>query len=237
MAEFRSEERFGMDKEIYEREQAKRDPQVEFKVKTFLEALSGMELGDDLLASCCDGVAICEAMNTVKPGSIKRINQSSMPFKQMENISNFLKACRTELGMSESDLFTVPDLFDKRSIVNFCSGIVSFSRAANKNGFKGASIAPKESKRNSLFKRWSLSKSKSSADVPKLSMGSHGIMKTDAPIDTRSATFGSKAAGNMSNPNELGKFGQGSRGIMDVNGPQRPRDITFGADAGSSKKG
>ena len=32
-----------------------------------------------------------------------------MPFKQMENISNFLKACRT-LGVAEHDLFETVDL-------------------------------------------------------------------------------------------------------------------------------
>jgi hypothetical protein len=33
-----------------------------------------------------------------------------MPFKQMENISNFLAACRKALGMRENDLFTSADL-------------------------------------------------------------------------------------------------------------------------------
>lgn len=36
-----------------------------------------------------------------------------MPFKQMENISNFLKACRV-LGVAEHDLFETVDLFEQK---------------------------------------------------------------------------------------------------------------------------
>jgi len=36
-----------------------------------------------------------------------------MPFKQMENISNFLKACRA-LGVAEHDLFETVDLYEAK---------------------------------------------------------------------------------------------------------------------------
>jgi hypothetical protein len=37
------------------------------------------------------------------------------PFKQMENISNFLRACRA-LGVPEPDLFETVDLFEEKDI-------------------------------------------------------------------------------------------------------------------------
>lgn len=39
-----------------------------------------------------NGVLLCKLVNCIAPGSVKRVNESRMPFKQMENISNFLKA-------------------------------------------------------------------------------------------------------------------------------------------------
>lgn len=47
-----------------------------------------------------NGVLLCKLVNCISPGSVKRVNESRMPFKQMENISNFLKAryiCCAEL--------------------------------------------------------------------------------------------------------------------------------------------
>jgi len=45
-----------------------------------------------------------------QPGSVKKINQSTMIFKQMENISLFLAACRS-LGVPSFDCFETNDLF------------------------------------------------------------------------------------------------------------------------------
>lgn len=48
-------------------------------------------------------------MNAISPGAIadKRINRTSrMPFKQMENVSAFLKAAR-QFGVPEADLVRV----------------------------------------------------------------------------------------------------------------------------------
>ena len=56
-----------------------------------MEEMSGEAVEKDLLKSLKSGVILCKALNTVVPGAIPRINNSNMPFKQMENISNFLK--------------------------------------------------------------------------------------------------------------------------------------------------
>jgi hypothetical protein len=77
-------------------------------------------------------------------GKAIKVNDSTMPFKQMENISNFNKCCRDDLKMRENDLFTTADLFDGKSKLNTINGLIAVSRAAQKAGFKGPSIAPKE---------------------------------------------------------------------------------------------
>ena len=75
--------------------------------------------------------------------------------------------------MKENDLFTTPDVYDERSVVNTINGIMCFSRAATKNGFSGPSIAPKEAEKGQV-KKWEVGAGDSG--VTKLTMGSLGIM-------------------------------------------------------------
>jgi len=230
MAEFRSQDNFGLDRELKEKEEAKRDLALERKVQNYVEELAGERFAsDNFFAALKDGVLLCKMMNTVKPGAIKKINESSMPFKKMENISNFLRACRSELKMSEHDLFTTPDLFDERSAVNVVSGIVAFSRAATRAGFDGPSIAPKESSIRKSLKRWSLNARNSAVSL--LNMGSAGVMdKNHSHIDrSRDINFGAQHSGTGSS--EVSRLAHGSAGVMDKNHTHidRTRDINFGA--------
>lgn len=225
MAGTRSSANFGMDKELKAKEDAKRDVKKETEVLQFLSKLTGENLNGNLLTELKDGAVLCKAMNAVKPGSIKKINSSAMPFKQMENISNFLKACRTELNMRENDLFTTPDLFDERSPYNVMNGIINFSRAATKSGFKGPTIAPKESLAGAV-KRWSLNVRNSGVSL--LNMGSAGIMDRTHVSTSNDINFGAKSAGTGSNSG-VSKLNQGSYGIQEKGAIDSSRDINFGA--------
>lgn len=62
-----------------------------------------------------DGTILCEVMNAIKPGLIRKINKSTIPFKQMENVSNFIKGCRT-VGVPEYSLFETVDLFELKDL-------------------------------------------------------------------------------------------------------------------------
>ena len=62
-----------------------------------------------------DGRRLCQLMNIIKPGSIRRINNSAIPFKQMENVSNFIKSCRA-VGVPEYSLFETVDLFELKDV-------------------------------------------------------------------------------------------------------------------------
>merc|ERR1711956_58503 len=55
-----------------------------------------------------DGHVLCALVNAIKPGIVKKVNTSSMPFKQMENITYFMNAAR-ELGVPESAMFGTPE--------------------------------------------------------------------------------------------------------------------------------
>jgi len=230
MAEHRSDLSFGLDADLQAKEAAKYDPVLEKMAIGYLEELSGEKCDQPLLKWLKDGKILCKAMNSVKPGAIPKVNDSTMPFKQMENISNFLQACRKELGMKESDLFTTPDVFDERSVVNTINGIICFSRAATKGGFSGPSIAPKEADKGQV-KKWEIGSGDSS--VSKMNMGSLGIMERSHIDTTHDINFGAKQAGTGST--EVSMLSQGSSNVMERSEVKVSNDINFGAKSSQKK--
>merc|ERR1712194_54520 len=61
------------------------------------------------------GQLLCRVANVIQPGTIPRVNTSNMPFQQMENISVFIRACRT-LGVLEKDVFCTIDLYEEKDL-------------------------------------------------------------------------------------------------------------------------
>lgn len=62
------------------------------------------------------GDVLCTLMNCIRPGTIPKYNSNTTSkFKQMENISLFLRACR-EVGMLEKDLFSTIDLYEVKDM-------------------------------------------------------------------------------------------------------------------------
>ncbi|XP_059408450.1 LIM domain only protein 7-like isoform X2 [Carassius carassius] len=58
-----------------------------------------------------DGVLLCDLINTLKPGIIRRVNRLSTPIAGLDNVNVFLKACE-KLGLNEAQLFHPGDLQD-----------------------------------------------------------------------------------------------------------------------------
>jgi hypothetical protein len=54
-------------------------------------------------------------VNSIKPGSAKKINQSTMAFKCMENINVFLEAAR-DLGVPPQETFQTVDLWERQNL-------------------------------------------------------------------------------------------------------------------------
>ena len=65
---------------------------MEEEAKRWIEAVTGQAWGPTSFAERLkDGVLLCQLINTLQPGSVKKVNSMRMPFMQMENISSFLK--------------------------------------------------------------------------------------------------------------------------------------------------
>jgi hypothetical protein len=62
-----------------------------------------------------DGVVLCALMNQMQPYAIKKVHNSKLRFKQMENITMFIRAART-FGLREHELFSATDLFDAKNL-------------------------------------------------------------------------------------------------------------------------
>ncbi|XP_052401773.1 LIM domain only protein 7b isoform X2 [Carassius gibelio] len=64
-----------------------------------------------------DGVLLCDLINKLKPGIIRRVNRLSTPIAGLDNVNVFLKACE-KLGLNEAQLFHPGDLQDVSTRVN-----------------------------------------------------------------------------------------------------------------------
>eukprot|EP00927_Polykrikos_kofoidii_P065651 TRINITY_DN61381_c0_g1_i1.p1 TRINITY_DN61381_c0_g1~~TRINITY_DN61381_c0_g1_i1.p1 ORF type:complete len:370 (+),score=59.42 TRINITY_DN61381_c0_g1_i1:68-1177(+) len=117
---------YGLDAELKAKQDAKHDSSLEKDVVDWLEAVSGETKGDQTVADWLhDGKILCAVANAVKPGSIKKVNQQTMPFKQMENITNFMNVAR-DIGVAESDMFGTPDLYEGKNIGSVLNMIWAF---------------------------------------------------------------------------------------------------------------
>jgi len=92
-----------------------------------------------------DGQRLCRLINTLKPGSVKKIQTSSMAFKCMENINGFVtgaKAC----GVSDTEAFQTVDLWERQNL----NSVVICLQALGRKGsnFGQPSIGPKEATKN-----------------------------------------------------------------------------------------
>ena len=89
------------------------DPNLQAQCQCWMEEVIGEPFDSSLTFALAlkNGQLLCQLANKIRPGSIKKIEVSTMPFKQMENISNFLKSCRL-FGVPEHDLFETVDLFE-----------------------------------------------------------------------------------------------------------------------------
>jgi len=221
-----AELKFGMDQELAAKEAAKFSPHDEEMVCSWIRDVTGESKKGDFMEWLKDGQVLIKLCNKLGSKSYKA-NESTMPFKQMENIANFLKSCREDLKMRENDLFTTADLYDGKSRVNVINALIATSRAAAKSGYKGPSIAPKES-HGSESKHWDIGKA--DAGISRLSMGSAGVMER-LPVDmSKNITFGAEQSGTGAG-GEVSKMSMGSAGVMERMPISNSKDIDFGAKA------
>ncbi|XP_051760835.1 LIM domain only protein 7 isoform X11 [Ctenopharyngodon idella] len=82
------------------------------EAQRWIEAVTKKKFGSSNFRSSLEnGLLLCDLINKIKPGIIKKLNRLSTPIAGLDNISLFLKAC-AKLGLKEAQLFHPGDLQD-----------------------------------------------------------------------------------------------------------------------------
>uniref|UniRef100_A0A3Q3A1S4 Calponin n=1 Tax=Kryptolebias marmoratus TaxID=37003 RepID=A0A3Q3A1S4_KRYMA len=112
----------------------KYDPQKEEELRLWMEDVTGKKIGENFMESLKDGVLLCELINVLQPGSVRKINHSSQNWHQLENIGNFVRAI-TEYGLKPHDLFEANDLFENINHTQVQSTLIALAGMAKSKGF------------------------------------------------------------------------------------------------------
>lgn len=90
---------------------------LELEAQEWIEGVTGEAFEGGFADSLRDGVKLCKLLNTINPGAVRRINtkEGQNKFKQMENISNFIRGCR-DIGVKEYSLFETVDLYEGKDV-------------------------------------------------------------------------------------------------------------------------
>nr|XP_034969400.1 LIM and calponin homology domains-containing protein 1 isoform X6 [Zootoca vivipara] len=127
------------------------------EAQQWIEQVTGRTFGDkDFRSGLENGVLLCELLNSIKPGLVKKINRLPTPIAGLDNIALFLRGCK-ELGLKESQLFDPVDLQDNsskatvrnldcsRKLKNVLVTIYWLGKTANSStGFSGATLNLRE---------------------------------------------------------------------------------------------
>lgn len=68
--------------------------------------------------------------NAIKPNSVKKINNTTMAFKCMENINAFLEVAR-DLGVPAQETFQTVDLWERQNLNSVVICLQSLGRKVN----------------------------------------------------------------------------------------------------------
>jgi len=134
-----------LDRDVKNKIAAKYDPAKEAEVQFWIEDILGEPFQEGFQESLKTGVRLCELLNRIAPGSVRKINTKEMPFSHRENISNYLEACKNK-GMNLVDLFDTQDLYDAKNMVSVINHFYSLSGYAVGWGFEGPVLAAREIK-------------------------------------------------------------------------------------------
>ncbi|CAG4961182.1 unnamed protein product [Parnassius apollo] len=77
-----------------------------------------------------DGGFNLRLVNNIKPGMVKKVNESKMAFKCMENINAFLEAAR-QLGVPAQETFQTVELWERQNLNSVVICLQSLGRKVN----------------------------------------------------------------------------------------------------------
>lgn len=114
------------------------DKGLEDRVRNWMETLIGHPIqGATFQQGLKSMKPLCEVINAVQPGKIKRIRDSEVMLFCRENFGSFSQACLS-LGVAQTDLCQFEDIYDNRNMGQFLVTMISLARKVQyMPGYKG----------------------------------------------------------------------------------------------------
>ncbi|CAM9589930.1 unnamed protein product [Chrysoparadoxa australica] len=172
------------------RQRANDDAELERHVMKWMESVLGQPFppGESFGDCLKSGASLCQVINAIEPGLIPKISESGLAYKQMENISKFLQACR-KLGLKQECLFETVDLFEAKDLKMVAQCIHALGQIVPSSSCAGNPMMKScPSKQSSVFwRRGSLADSDDSDEDDSIAEGSElsqGINQEGTPALT-----------------------------------------------------
>jgi hypothetical protein len=143
----------GLDADIAKRQNDKYDPELEREAKEWIEKVTGENLTEGFGESLRRGTTLCRLASKIKKdvkGLLKKpYVKGQSKFKEMENVTAFIKFCRS-VGVPESDNFTTVALYELKNIGQVVTCIHSLGRTIQVTvpEFKGPHLGTKLATKN-----------------------------------------------------------------------------------------
>ncbi|KAK1342736.1 hypothetical protein QTO34_015502 [Cnephaeus nilssonii] len=140
---------YGLSAEVKNKLAQKYDLQREQELREWIEGVTGRRIGTNFMDGLKDGIILCEFINKLQPGSVKKVNESTQNWHQLENIGNFIKAI-TKYGVRPHDIFEANDLFENTNYTQVQSTLLALASMAKTKGNKvnvGVKYAEKQERK------------------------------------------------------------------------------------------
>ncbi|KAK3531462.1 hypothetical protein QTP70_022095 [Hemibagrus guttatus] len=129
----------------------KYDTQKEEELRIWIEEVTSMPIGENFQLGLKDGVILCELINKLQPGSVKKINNSKLNWHKLENLGNFIKAILA-YGLKPNDIFEANDLFENGNMTQVQTTLLALASMAKTKGLDtktdiGVKYADKQERR------------------------------------------------------------------------------------------
>jgi len=188
---------------------------LEAEARAWVSAVTGEDLGDASLHEALkSGIVLCNLVRALSPDIIKPPSKLAAPFKMMENVGNYLGACK-KLGLLDRETFQTVDLFENKDMRQVVRQLHSLGRLAKKlPGYSGPTLGPREATENKReFTEEQMAQAKAATTF--LGKGSHGTpAESISKLETGKAntrTFGLEKEG-LGTGGEIGLVGKGGHG-------------------------
>lgn len=129
----------------------KRDKELEAQALDWIEANLGEPVDrktpyEDVLR---DGIILCNLMNKLMPGCIKKIDKKGGGFALMQNIERFQEAAK-KYGVPVNEVFQTVDLWERKNIPQVTLCIHALGRVAQtRPDYTGPVLGPKMAEKQS----------------------------------------------------------------------------------------